>query len=183
MKKRIMSAMLALLMALSSVGVLCTIPTAVLADEADSAGDATETTTATDIAKAALTTVYTSAQDKLDSDENMNLVAKYKNYELYANAYTGEIGVKDTTTGQILLSNPYDAPDDEKAGHNESTLIQLMSQIELCYKNNDTVNYMYSYKEAAERGQVVSVLACGSSIRWGARTLTTWPPVGSPRSV
>lgn len=154
MKKRIMSAMLALLMALSSVGVLCTIPTAVLADEADSAGDTTETTTATDIAKAALTTVYTSAQDKLDSDENMNLVAKYKNYELYANAYTGEVGVKDTTTGQILLSNPYDAPNDEKAGHNESTLIQLMSQIELCYKNNDTVNYMYSYKEAAERGQI-----------------------------
>ena len=33
----------------------------------------------------------------------------YKNYELYVQQETGEVAVKNTATGQVLFTNPYDA--------------------------------------------------------------------------
>lgn len=161
MMKRVLSMMLALLMAFSTFGVFCTIPDSVSAAEADGPlgdGGVEEEGTAKDdkyvaIVDAALTTSYESAQDKIDSDENMRLAAKYGNlYALYINDYTGEVALKDLTTGQILTSNPYDVPNYNSIS--ESTRAQLLSQISLKYTDNGTSKTFYSYTEAAARGQI-----------------------------
>ncbi len=161
MKKKILSAMLALLMAFSTFGVFCTIPATVAADEPNGGGSTTtvpEDEKYVTIVGAAVETVYASAQDKLDRDENMVLMTVYGNYELYANQYTGEVAVKDVHTGQILLSNPYNVPAYDSIQKN--TRYELLSQIAIGYKNIKTGvvysgdNGFYSYKEAASRGQI-----------------------------
>ncbi len=160
MKKKILSAMLALLMAFSTFGVFCTIPTTVAAAEATEGGEGEGSGTPTvpesekyiAVVEGALTTTYASAQDKIDSDENMNLVTVYGNYQLYANKYTGEIAVKDITTGQILLSNPYNVP--SYSTIQSDTRAQLLSQLAIGYTDNGVSNTFYSYTEAAARGQV-----------------------------
>lgn len=160
MRNRILSMMLALLMAFGTFGISCAIPTTVSAAEAttQAAGDdeiLVEDEKYVAIVDAALNTAYESAQDKIDSDENMRPAAKYGAYELYVNDYTGEIAFKDTTTGQVLLSNPYDVPN-----YNSITAAiraQLLSQIEIGYTDieaNTTKPAFYSYTEAAARGQI-----------------------------
>ena len=158
MKKRIVSMMLALLMAFGTFGFSCLIPTTVSAAESTATqGDEVfvEDEKYVSIVDAALNTAYESAQDKIDSDENMRPAAKYGAYELYVNDYTGEIAFKDTATGQILLSNPYNVPN-----YNSITpaiRAQLLSQIEIGYTDieaNSTKPAFYSYTEAAARGQI-----------------------------
>ena len=155
MKKRIVSMMLALLMAFGVLGIFCTVPTATV-----SAAETTEDVPEQEVEEyvaivdAALSTAYDSAQDKIDSDVNMRPAAKYGNYELYVNDYTGEIAFKDVVTGQILLSNPYDIPNYQSIA--EDTRKQLLSQIMLGYTNitTNTAHTFYSYTEAAARGQI-----------------------------
>ena len=161
MMKRIISMMLALLMAFGTFGIFFTIPVSVSAEEANTG---TETDPGVDeegemkdeayvaIVDAALNTAYNSAQDKIDSDENMRLAAKYSYYELYINDYTGEIAFKDITTGQILLSNPYDVPNYKSIS--AATRAQLLSQIAIGYTDNGVSKTFYSYTEAAARGQI-----------------------------
>lgn len=155
MKKRIISAMLALLMAFSTLGVFCTVLSPVSADETTEGGEGeviSEDEAYVAIVDAALTTSYLSPQDKIDSDENMRLAAKYGYYELYVNDYTGEVAVKDITTDQILLSNPYDVPSYTTIAN--ATKAELLSQIEIGYTDNGTSKVFYSYTEAAKRGQI-----------------------------
>jgi hypothetical protein len=166
MKKRILSMMLALLMAFGSFGIFCTVPgTVSAADAADgtTGGDTTGGTTTpgeiveepyVEIVKAALRTNYASPEDKLQSDENMRLAVKYGNYELYVNDYTGEIGIKDLTTGQILLSNPYKIEDTESMVVTDQTRAELMSQIMIGFIENGNSKVYNSYTEAASRGQI-----------------------------
>ena len=155
MKKRILSMMLALLMAFGVLGIFCTVPTAtVSAAEATDDVPVQEEEEYVAIVDAALGTSYESAQDKIDSDVNMRPAAKYGNYELYVNDYTGEIAFKDVLTGQILLSNPYDVPNYQSIA--TETRKQLLSQIMLGYTNitANTSHTFYSYTEAAARGQI-----------------------------
>ena len=159
MKKRILSAMLALLIAFGTFGVFCTVPVSVAAEEV-AGGTEGSGTTPTDpddekykaVVEGALNTSYASAQDKLDRDENMELLTIYGNYELYANRYTGEVAVKDVQTGQILLSNPYNVP--SYSSIQKDTRYQLLSQIAIGYTDNGVSNTFYSYNEAAARGQI-----------------------------
>lgn len=156
MKKRIVSTMLALLMAFGAFGMFFTIPTSVAAEELDplAEGDSgVQQEEYVAVVDAALTTSYESAQDKLDSDENMNIAVRFGNYELYVNKYTGEIGYKDKTTGQVLLSNPYNVPNYTSIG--ESTRKMLLSQLVVGYTDNGQSKIFYSYNEAAARGQIV----------------------------
>ena len=156
MKKRIVSTMLALLMAFGAFGMFFTIPTSVAAEEITPEPPATEDTFVEEyvaIVDAALTTSYESAQDKLDSDENMNIAVRYGNYELYVNKYTGEVGYKDITTGQVLLSNPYNVPNYTSIA--EATRKQLLSQLVVGYTDNGQSKIFYSYTEAAARGQII----------------------------
>ncbi len=164
MKTRILSMMLALLMAVGSFGIFCSVPGVVSAADAVEAGGTGsaiaegETETTEDpyvsIVASALRTNYASAQDKLDSDQNMVLSAKHGVYELYVNQYTGEIGIKDTTTGQILLSNPYKIEETDSLKVSDSTRAQLLSQIYLEFFQNGVRKEFYSYTEAAARGQI-----------------------------
>lgn len=167
MKKRILSMMLALLMAFGSFGVFCTMPGTVMAADNTTAGDTTTGGGTTgggtgeiveepyvEIVAAAIRTNYESPEDKLQSDENMRLAAKYGQFELYVNDYTGEIGVKDTVTGQILLSNPYKIENTPTMTVTDQTRAELMSQIVLGFIENGNSKVYNSYTEAAARGQI-----------------------------
>lgn len=163
MKKRILSMMLALLMAFGSFGIFCTVPATVSAADAAADGDTTIGGSATDesedsayveIVAAALRTNYESPEDKLQNDANMRLAVKYGQYELYVNDYTGEMGVKDTTTGQILLSNPYRIDDAQGMVVTDQTRAELMSQIMIGFIDNGNSKVYNSYTEAASRGQI-----------------------------
>ncbi len=152
MKKRFLSLMLATLMACGTFGVFYTVPNTVAAAEASTPAPTAEAEDYVAIVDAALVTKYESAQDKLDRDANMKLVAVYGNYQLYANTYTGEVAFRDSATGQVLLSNPYNVPSYENVA--TTTRKELLSQIALGYTDNGVSKTFYSYTEAAARGQI-----------------------------
>lgn len=98
---------------------------------------------------------YSSADEKIENDENMRLCVTYGVYELYANAYSGEVYVKDTTTGNIMTSNPYDV---QPKNNLEVAQREAMSQIILEYTNPNDVNSgstkLTSFTDAACHGQI-----------------------------
>lgn len=146
MKKRILSMMLAALMAFGSLGVLCTVPNTVAAEEgSEDSGEINYT----DILNAALI-CYDTPEDKVAT---MRLAVEYGGYRLYVHDYSGEIAVEDTATGQILLSNPYNVPNNIDT----SVRQELYSQIVIGYTDNTSsasAQPFYSYTEAAARGQI-----------------------------
>ncbi len=105
---------------------------------------------------------FASAQDKLDRDiddkgnKNMVLVASYAGKELYASTLTGEVYVKDTRTGNILHSNPYNIKEIK------STTIspELMSQVFIRYaeteRNQNKEITLNSFTDAAMHGQITA---------------------------
>ena len=98
-----------------------------------------------------LNDAFKSKEDKLAS---MTLMLTRYGYELYYEPYTGEVGVKNTKTGDILLTNPYDIG---KAGSasTENVKNQLLSQIIIKYSNTEGNELtIYSYVEAAKREQI-----------------------------
>ena len=98
-----------------------------------------------------LNDVFETKEDKLAT---MELMLTRYGYELYYEPYTGEVGVKNTKTGDILLTNPYDIG---KAGSasTENVKNQLLSQIIVKYSNNEGNELtIYSYVEAAQRDQI-----------------------------
>ena len=111
--------------------------------------------TAKTLAAKALTQTYTTAQEKIDLDENMVLMTVYGQYELYANRYSGEVYVKDIVTGDILTSNPYDT-----SGKDMSSVAakEFMSQIILQYRNihdaTRKTTVLMSQPDAAAYGQI-----------------------------
>ena len=95
--------------------------------------------------------VVDSAQERLDY---MDLRLVKGDYRLYVDAYSGEVAVENTKTGQILFSNPYDVG---ATSADDTIKAQLLSQIVVKYQDitlNNTENTFYSYTEAAERGQI-----------------------------
>ena len=93
------------------------------------------------------------AQDKLATMDY-----RYGNdkYELYIDAYSGEIALVEKATGQILFSNPYDI-----GKYNDQQLApqikeELLSQIVVHYTeiSTDTSSEYHSYTWAANRGQI-----------------------------
>ena len=93
--------------------------------------------------------VFSTADEKLNS-----MVKKTEafGYALYCDEYTGEVAVKNLTTGQTLFTNPYDL-----AGSPSSDDIkrQLMSQLEIRYSDSTgTKTSMFSYTEACEKNQI-----------------------------
>ena len=99
------------------------------------------------------TEVYDSPEAKLAA---MELRTSAFGYELYYEDYSGEIAFRDTKSGQILFSNPYDLAVNStyfplKTPSND-TKSQLMSQIIIKYSDNGQEKNYYSYVEAAQRG-------------------------------
>ncbi len=95
-----------------------------------------------------LTLNFKSEQAKL---ETMTMMYENHGYQLWIDEYSGEVATVNVATGQILFSNPYDigstTSSDEIKG-------QLYSQIAVKYTDNDRETTMYSFKDAASRGQI-----------------------------
>ncbi|MBQ0101583.1 MAG: hypothetical protein KBT31_02160, partial [Firmicutes bacterium] len=103
-----------------------------------------------------------SKQEKLDT---MQLMLTKGNYELYYEKYTGEVAVKNTVTGDIMMTNPYDVG---SASASDNVKNQLLSQIILKYTNlQGNEIQMYSYVEAALRSQIkVSYIKNGIRVEY-----------------
>lgn len=114
------------------------------ADNADNEGGEKETIDY-------LNDAFNSKEEKLAS---MTLMLTRYGYELYYEPYTGEVGVKNTKTGDILLTNPYDIGKSGSAS-TENVKNQLLSQIIIKYSNTEGNELtIYSYVEAAKREQI-----------------------------
>ncbi len=95
--------------------------------------------------------VVDSAKERL---EYMDLRLEKDGYRLYVDAYSGEIAVENTVTGETLFSNPYNV---STTNSTDSIKEQLLSQIVVKFTditNNNDEKIFYSYTEAAKRGQI-----------------------------
>lgn len=100
-----------------------------------------------------LNQVFATPQAKLDT---MQLKLTKGNFELYCDEYSGEVAVKNTATGQILSTNPYDIGVGRASGAEVSTESkqELMSQIIITYEDNGKTKTYNSYTYATERDQI-----------------------------
>ena len=74
-------------------------------------------------------------------------------YQLFCNQYTGEVVYYNATTGEAVSTNPHNIG--EVAKVSDPVKAQLLSQVVVAFKGNDGVpQTMYSYTEAAQRGQI-----------------------------
>ena len=160
-KTRIFTTLLAVLMMLGSLSVIGTI----------AVGAADEIKTEEDVAKYYLkTNVFKTPQEKLDT---MTLMIQKHGYELYVDSMSGEIALVETATGNYLFSNPYDVAsskgsDQFKTGGNPGTKEQLlMSQIIVNYEDNGNSKTLYSFQDAAVKGQInVSRIKSGVRVEY-----------------
>ena len=97
-----------------------------------------------------LNTNYETAEDKL---ADMIMVKEQNGYQLWYEEFTGEIAVKDLSTGQVTFSNPFDIASGFQV-ISDAVKQQLLSQIIITYLENDVQKTMNSYYEAALRNQI-----------------------------
>ncbi len=99
------------------------------------------------------TKIVYSAEDKLAT---MDKRFVKDGYELYVDAYSGEVATKCLKTGEILFSNPYTIGNYEKTQMSDDVKKEVMSQIVVKYTDitTDEYEYYYSYEWAASRGQI-----------------------------
>lgn len=97
-----------------------------------------------------LTLAFATEEEKL---ETMEMMYEKDGYQLWVDTLTGEVATKCLASGQILFTNPYDIGN---CGASAATKKQIMSQIILEYKDNDTNKKFYSFEEAAQRGQITA---------------------------
>ena len=95
-----------------------------------------------------LTTIYASPADKLAT---MKLKTTKGNYAIYADEKSGEVAVKDLSTGQILFTNPYDVG---ASTASDSVKNQILSQIIVKFTENGRDREYSSYEYAALRDQI-----------------------------
>lgn len=122
--------------------------------------------------------VYKSDEAKLSTmcktDENGNLVPYISAYgfELYVQADTGEVAIKNTATGQVLFTNPYDANQYvSSAATTASTATaweQIVSQLSIEYTDTKgATKTLSSFKDAAEQDQItVTYVKNGISVNY-----------------
>ncbi len=102
--------------------------------------------------KAALTNNYATVKAKLTAEiaaGYTELYAQTDKYQLFCNQYTGEVYLRDRTTGQYLTTNPIDV----KGASKEDRL----SQVWMTFKTYETgaVDKKYtSFEMAAKKGQI-----------------------------
>ena len=113
------------------------------ADGADSESE--EETTSVD---ALYTEIYASPEEKLAT---MKLMTTKGNYSIYALESSGEVAVKDLSTGQILFTNPYDIG---AATASESVKNEILSQIIVKFDENGREREYTSFEMAALRDQI-----------------------------
>ena len=141
--KKLISLFLAVLMLCGVLGSFSVITV--------SAADATDESTGEEgevLIEDYLTALYASPADKLAT---MKLKTTKGNYAIYADEKSGEVAVKDLTTGQILFSNPYDVG---ACSASDSVKGQLLSQIIVKFTDNGRDREYSSYEYAAARDQI-----------------------------
>lgn len=143
-KNKFLSALMVFCMIFGMLAGLSIFPV-FAADEAESEGDGEKETIDY------LNDAFESKEDKLATMEHM--LTRF-GYELYYEPYTAEVAVKNTKTGDILLTNPYDIGKADSAS-TENIKNQLLSQIIVQYTNTEGNELtIYSYVEAAQREQI-----------------------------
>lgn len=95
-----------------------------------------------------LTTVFNSAEDRI---AKMTHYVTVDGIMIYGDDYTGEVAIRDTKTGQVLLTNPYDVGSSKAS---ESQKNELLSQLIVKYSDNGKSTTYTSYEQAARRGQI-----------------------------
>ncbi|MBQ1977101.1 MAG: hypothetical protein II227_06645, partial [Clostridia bacterium] len=140
--KRITSAVLSLVLAFGAIVPAAIQPvSAAWSDKVDKDGNPIINYMSND---------YASPEAKL---ADMIMVREQNGHQIWFEEFTGEVAYKDLTTGQILFSNPWDiAATYNKATDN--TKAQLLSQLIITFTDNGAQKTMYSYTEAALRGQI-----------------------------
>lgn len=152
--KRIISFVLAVLMAMGSLSVF-----AFAADDAETVD-----------VESYLTKVFNSSEEKLAS---MTLYSTVDGYEIWCDPATGEVGFKNTANGQILLTNPYSVGSVKAA---DTVKAQLLSQLIITYTDNGTRKTIDSYTEAAKRGQInVEMIKNGIRVEYSVGNEQTRP--------
>ena len=99
-----------------------------------------------------LTTVYENEEAKLATMEYKKS-SPNGNYQLYMDPYSGEVAVKCLSTGEILLSNPYDVASVSTA----SVRQEILSQVVVKFKDLDNEGVertFHSYTDSALYGQI-----------------------------
>ena len=143
---RILSTILAVILTLGSFAIFGVV--GVSAEEASSGAIATDEK----IHGLYVNTVHKTPQAKLDT---MTKSLSRGDYELYVDAVSGEVAMKNKVTGDILFSNPYDIASSK--GSNDlatGTKNEILSQLVIQYIDNGTTKYLYSFTDAAMREQI-----------------------------
>ena len=146
---RIISTLLAVIMLLSSFTALMVV------DVSAASGDPDEVIQSTYVK-----TVFNTPEEKLAT---MKKAFTRGNHELYVDATSGEVAVKDVNSGNILFTNPYDVASSKGS---EDKKKQILSQIVVNYKDVTTSSGdpLYSFEESAMREQI-KVLNIKNGIR------------------
>ena len=149
MKNRVLSFLLVVL----TVFAALILPTAASSDPGTTDPPATvvnyETAT-----KAALQNKYATVKEKLTAEITAGyteLYAQTDKYQLFCNKYTGEVYLRDRTTGQYLTTNPTDVKPGSRAEADR------LSQVWMSFKTfeSDAVEKKYtSFAMAAQKGQI-----------------------------
>lgn len=145
--KKLLSAFLTLVMVIGSVGVAGYAASFDSYAANDTAADEEGAPTINYLGDA-----FKSEEAKL---KTMTLVREQDGYQLYYEDVTGEIAFRNIETGETLFSNPYDVADNSVNRGSTATRKKLMSQLAVTYESNNVEGTMYSYEEAALRGQIV----------------------------
>lgn len=173
MSKRITALLLTVIMALS------VIPTAVLAAEKDEVESETaqeirigSKLATVDYQNMTFDEIYDVYLNKDKDGPNLNYLSEpfnmageklasmvkvytdeERNTELWYEYYTGEVAIKNTKTGQILFTNPYDISAIDSTASAEVKK-ELLSQLTLTFLDNGTTKTFNSYNDAASKGQI-----------------------------
>ena len=98
--------------------------------------------------------------DTIDSPEEKLSVMDYRygegDYELYVDAYSGEVAVRCISTGETLFTNPYNMGESKASSKDGLTKEELLSQLVVDFTNiatGDKDTY-YSYTWASLRNQI-----------------------------
>ncbi len=175
LKIRILSTLLAVLMMMGTLSILGSILASAANDD--------EKTIASKYLKE---NIFNTPEEKLAS---MTLMRREYGYELYVDDVSAEVAVRETATGNILFSNPYDVASARgsnmfaggKTGTKEKN---LMSQIVVQFMNNGNREYLYSFADAAMKGQIsVSKIKSGVRIEYaiGQETIRQLLPRWIPK--
>ena len=115
--------------------------------------------------------VVQTAEDKLSV---MDYRYGNDNFELYVDAYSGEVAVKNKKTGDTLFTNPYDLSKSKASAINNGMKDELLSQLTVKYTDiaTNATGIFNSYTEAALRNQIaVSYIKNGIRVEYAIGTM------------